>query len=76
MNWKGFPDEGIRFYFNNDPYTYLTIRPSGTSNALRFHFQVNGGVVPEADLIARKKEVRDKAAETVRVLREIIGATE
>ncbi len=76
VNWKGFPDEGIRFYFNNDPYTYLTIRPSGTSNALRFHFQVNGGVVPEADLIARKKEVRDKAAETVRVLREIIGATE
>ena len=76
VNWHGFPDEGIRFYFDNDPYTYLTVRPSGTSNALRFHFQVNGGVVTESELVAKKKEVRQRAAETVRTLREILGATE
>jgi len=75
VNWKGFPDEGIRFYFDNDPYTYLTIRPSGTSNALRFHFQIKAKDVNEENLIQKKKEIQEKAREVIRHLREILGAT-
>ena len=40
INWKGFPDEGYRFYFDDERRSHLTIRPSGTSNALRFHVQL------------------------------------
>ncbi|MBN1902526.1 hypothetical protein JW926_14465 [Candidatus Sumerlaeota bacterium] len=76
VNWAGFPDEGIRFYFNNDPYTYLTIRPSGTSNALRFHFQIKAADVNRANLLEKKREVRRKAQEVVKTLRGLLGATE
>ncbi len=75
INWEGFPDEGIRFYFDNDQYTYLTIRPSGTSNALRFHFQIKASTVNEDNLIAKKKEIRTKACEVVKTIRTLLGAT-
>src|SRR5262249_55696120 len=37
VNWEGFPDEGIRLYFDAARLDHFTLRPSGTSNALRFH---------------------------------------
>lgn len=74
VNWVGFPDEGIRFYFDNDPYTYLTIRPSGTSNALRFHFQIKAPDVTQANLIEKKREIRRKAKEVIKTLREHLSA--
>lgn len=76
VNWPGFPDEGIRFYFNDDPYTYLTIRPSGTSNALRFHFQIKAGDVTRANLISTKKEIWEKARVVVKTFRALVGAPE
>jgi phosphoglucomutase len=73
-NWPGFPDEGFRFYFENDDCTYLTIRPSGTSNALRFHFQIKAKDVTEKNLIEKKKEIRVKARAVIAELRVLIGA--
>ena len=46
INWPGFPDEGYRFFFDDTRRSHLTIRPSGTSNALRFHVQLFGGHGP------------------------------
>ncbi|NUQ46617.1 MAG: hypothetical protein HUU22_11345, partial [Phycisphaerae bacterium] len=48
VNWEGFPDEGIRLYFDTGlpgsgagGLDHFTLRPSGTSNALRFHVQLH-----------------------------------
>ncbi len=50
QHYAGFPDEGIRFFFADpdlkpgDPFTksrnYITIRPAGTSQTLRFYVQL------------------------------------
>ena len=48
-----FPDEGIRFFFGND-YSHLTIRPSGTSQSLRFHVQLRDTKVTRGSLKARR----------------------
>lgn len=76
VNWPGFPDEGIRFYFDNDEYTYLTLRPSGTSNALRFHFQIKAKDVTKENLTEKKKEIRRIAKEVVGAVRHMWGAKE
>ncbi|MEK7629918.1 MAG: hypothetical protein AAB432_00845 [Patescibacteria group bacterium] len=52
--WKGFPDEGIRFYFD-DGLSWLIIRPSGTTPALRFHIQLNFEVNRENIVFKRKQ---------------------
>jgi len=50
-----FPDEGVRFFFEND-FNHLTLRPSGTSQSLRFHIQLrNKEVTPENLKQCRKK---------------------
>lgn len=51
-HYEGFPDEGIRFFFADsglnpgDSFTmsrnYITIRPSGTSQTIRFYTQLFG----------------------------------
>ncbi|OGG39645.1 hypothetical protein A2127_01145, partial [Candidatus Jorgensenbacteria bacterium GWC1_48_12] len=48
-NWKGFPDEGIRFWFS-DRENWLILRPSGTAQALRFHTQLHFEVT-EKDIL-------------------------
>jgi phosphoglucomutase len=77
VNWDGFPDEGFRFFFDVHRRSHLTIRPSGTSNALRFHVQLFGGTSfggsPEA-LIDEKAELRATAVQIVDDIRERIGA--
>lgn len=74
INWDGFPDEGYRFFFDESRRSHLTIRPSGTSNALRFHVQLFGGHPSRDELIDRKTELRAQCAQVVRDIRRRIGA--
>lgn len=72
-----FPDEGVRFYFDyyNDTenLNHLTIRPSGTSNALRFHVQLRCPD-PGDDLISRKEELHRAADRILNDIRDKVGA--
>ncbi len=74
INYPGFPDEGYRFYFDADRRSHLTIRPSGTSNALRFHVQLFGGHPRREQLIPKKAELRVTALRIVEDIRRLIGA--
>ena len=68
-----FPDEGIRFYFDTERLNYLTIRPSGTTNSLRFHVQLHMPV-NETNLISAKEELRRRARQVADHIRELVGA--
>ncbi len=68
-----FPDEGIRFYFDRERLNYLTIRPSGTTNSLRFHIQLHIPV-DETNLISAKEELRRRARQVADHIRELVGA--
>ena len=68
-----FPDEGLRFYFHADRLSHLTIRPSGTGNALRFHIQLHSDV-DETNLVAKKQELHDKAKAVANDIRRKLGA--
>jgi phosphomannomutase len=46
------PDEGVRLFFDGDPDSHLTIRPSGTGNAMRFYLQLHSDNTD--DLVAEK----------------------
>ncbi|MCH7591682.1 MAG: hypothetical protein IH989_02725 [Planctomycetes bacterium] len=74
INWKGFPDEGYRFFFDDERRSHLTIRPSGTSNALRFHVQLFSGHPARDELIKRKAELRATTVRMVKDIRALIGA--
>jgi phosphomannomutase len=77
INWPGFPDEGYRFYFDDNRRSHLTIRPSGTSNALRFHVQLFGGSDfggSKDELITRKADLRATTVRIVDDIRKRIGA--
>jgi phosphomannomutase len=74
VNWEGFPDEGFRFFFDDERQSHLTIRPSGTSNALRFHVQLFGGHPSRESLIATKAELRSRCVKIVDDIRARIGA--
>lgn len=74
INWPGFPDEGYRFYFDEQHRSHLTIRPSGTSNALRFHVQLFGGYPSRDDLIGKKAKLRATTVQIVNDIRKLIGA--
>ncbi len=54
--WKGFPDEGIRLFFDKSRNNHLTIRPSGTSQCLRFHAQIKAEGLTRENLIEKKVE--------------------
>ncbi len=74
VNWDGFPDEGYRFYFDDAKKSHLTIRPSGTSNALRFHVQLFGGHPSRDELLDKKAVLRKTTVEIVQDIRRLIGA--
>lgn len=74
LNWDGFPDEGYRFYFDDERLSHVTLRPSGTSNALRFHVQLFGGHPPREKLIDKKAQLRATTVNMVEDLRRMIGA--
>jgi phosphomannomutase len=67
-----FPDEGIRYYLG-DEFNHVTVRPSGTSNALRFHIQLREQD-PSDDLIAHKRRLQADAEGIADNLREILRA--
>jgi hypothetical protein len=68
-----FPDEGVRFYFSHDRLNHLMVRPSGTTNSLRFHVQLHS-TVNEANLIDQKRELREKSHSIIDHTRELLGA--
>ncbi|MBK9015253.1 MAG: hypothetical protein IPM82_14980 [Saprospiraceae bacterium] len=68
-----FPDEGIRFYFGSE-YNHLTVRPSGTGNALRLHIQMHTFDVNGRNLISRKKQLRKTALKIADDIRVKLGA--
>ncbi len=68
-----FPDEGVRFYFG-DAYNHLTIRPSGTGNALRIHIQLHTQEVTAQNLILQKEVYRRRARAIADHIRELLGA--
>jgi phosphomannomutase len=74
-----FPDEGIRFFFDDKQLNHATIRPSGTGNSLRFHTQLHSDLLGEgnerkADLIKKKKELRSLSDAILDNFRELLKA--
>lgn len=68
-----FPDEGVRFYFGSQ-YNHLTVRPSGTGNALRLHIQMHTFDVNEDNLIGKKQHLRETALRIADDIRVKLGA--
>ena len=68
-----FPDEGVRFFFDDERLDHLTVRPSGTGNSLRFHVQLHMPAT-EANLIPRKGQLMAKGKEIMDAIREILKA--
>ena len=68
-----FPDEGIRFFFDDEKLDHVTVRPSGTGNSLRFHVQLHAA--PSADdLIATKQQLRATGKAVMDGIRTLVGA--
>lgn len=72
--FNGFPDEGIRFFFDEEELSHLTVRPSGTSQCLRFHVQLKANDVNETNLCDKKQEYYQLAKDIVADVRGKIGA--
>jgi phosphomannomutase len=72
-NFPHFPDEGLRFFFGG-PLDHVTIRPSGTTNSMRFHVQLFAGGVPESEAWARRMALEDEARGIIDEVRERLGA--
>jgi len=72
-DWPGFPDEGIRLYFGSE-LDYMTIRPSGTTNSLRFHVQFYEGTPDAGEVWRRRVALDHEAGELVTEVRDLIGA--
>ena len=72
--WEGFPDEGIRYFFDDRGLNHLTIRPSGTSQCLRLHVQMKAEDVSRTNLIGKKVEAYDLAKRIIGDVRKTIGA--
>ncbi len=68
-----FPDEGVRFYFDDEKRNHLTIRPSGTGNSLRFHIQLHT-FPAEGGLVAAKRALKERGTALMDALREVLKA--
>ena len=68
-----FPDEGIRFFFDDEKLSHLTIRPSGTGNSLRFHIQLRA-LPTESNLLETKAQIRTKGRDIMDELRRLLDA--
>ena len=69
-----FPDEGVRFFFDEEKLQHVTIRPSGTGNALRFHIQLHDNSVTESNLIEKKEQLLSKGQRIMDSIREFLKA--
>lgn len=70
--WPDFPDEGIRFYFDEERLNYLTVRPSGTSQCFRFHLQLKVERLSRNRLAEQKQETRRRARRVIAAMREMV----
>ncbi|MCZ6681745.1 MAG: hypothetical protein O7B26_01100 [Planctomycetota bacterium] len=68
-----FPDEGIRFFFDDERLDHLTVRPSGTGNSLRFHVQLHAAPT-ESNLIAKKQELLTRGRDILDDIRKLLKA--
>ena len=68
-----FPDEGVRFYLDNNPLSHITVRPSGTGNSLRFYQQLHEPVTEAALLETKARLMRENKA-ILDDLRLLLGA--
>jgi phosphoglucomutase len=76
LHYLGFPDEGVRFFFDRARQNYLLIRPSGTSQCLRFHTQIKAeGLTPE-NIGEKKAETNRLARQIIKDVREMLGVSE
>lgn len=83
--WVGFPDEGVRFFFPDDtlaedaPFyeskNYITIRPSGTSETLRFYTQIFSTVDKENIAEQKLRNYRLAEATSLQVQKELLIAS-
>ena len=74
VNGKHFVDEGYRFFLGRES-DHLTVRPSGTTNSLRFHVQLHGGTVKEQEAAwDLRLELEREAKGIVDDIRDLIGA--
>jgi len=55
LYWPGVPDEGIRFYLNDEESSFVTIRPSGTEAKLRFMVHIYVPHVNHTNMIESKE---------------------
>lgn len=69
-----FPDEGVRFFFDEEKLQHVIIRPSGTGNALRFHIQLHDNSVTESNLIRKKEQLLSKGRKIMDGIRELLKA--
>jgi phosphomannomutase len=69
-----FPDEGIRFFFDETRLSHLTIRPSGTGNALRFHIQLHDQNVNAGNLIQAKERLHARGQAIMDGVRDLLKA--
>ena len=70
--WPGFPDEGIRFYFDEERLNYLTVRPSGTSQCFRFHIQLKAENLSRSRLAEQKQETRLRARRVIAAMGKLV----
>ena len=70
--WPGFPDEGIRFYFDEERFNYLTVRPSGTAQCLRFHIQLKAKNLSRENLDKIKYKTRQEALGIISAIRGLV----
>jgi phosphomannomutase len=71
-----FPDEGLRFFFDDEKLSHLTIRPSGTGNSLRFHTQLYREKEQLGDLVKSKYELHFLTRQLFKDLRDKLKAPE
>jgi phosphoglucomutase len=69
-----FPDEGVRFFFDEEKLQHVTVRPSGTGNALRFHIQLHDKSVTESNLIEKKEQLLLKGRAIMDDIRNLLKA--
>jgi len=69
-----FPDEGVRFFFDDEKTDHVTIRPSGTGNALRFHIQLHDRSVTGSNLIDKKEELLSNGRAIMDNIRKLLKA--
>ncbi len=68
-----FPDEGIRFFFDKPGgFNHLTVRPSGTSQCLRYHVQLKANELNLNNLQQEKINTYERARNIVQEIRGMV----